>query len=139
MRVTDQPEHAVWRQMLQRCQNPNCVRYYTHGARGISVCDRWETYASFIADMGRRPSKLYSIDRIDNDGDYEPGNCRWATRRQQQNNTRRGRYLTHIGLRLTVAEWSRKIRVSQGTIRSRLDRGASASEALSRKLRRVLS
>lgn len=75
--------------MLSRCYNKNSHNYRRYGERGIKVCKRWQEYENFLIDMGRRPGKGYSIDRINNDGNYEPGNCRWATAKQQANNQRK--------------------------------------------------
>lgn len=83
------PEYEVWRAMRRRTRNPNCQDYKYYGARGIVVCERWESFASFYADMGPRPSDGHSIDRIDVNGNYEPGNCRWATALVQRHNQRR--------------------------------------------------
>lgn len=85
------PEYTAWTSMKNRCTNPKCQRYEIYGARGIKVCARWtESYEAFLADVGRRPGPEYSLDRYpDNDGDYEPGNVRWATRQQQRANQRR--------------------------------------------------
>ena len=96
LRYAATPERQVWGSMKQRCLNPKAVGYHYYGGRGITVCERWlDSFDAFLADMGRRPEgmdaggrALYSIDRIDPDGDYEPGNCHWATRSEQRRNQR---------------------------------------------------
>lgn len=124
-------EYKTWVQMIGRCENPNLERYPQYGGRGISVCARWRhSYETFLADMGRRPSDKCSIDRIDNDGNYEPGNCRWATRREQQNNTSTTRYITFRGQTAPVTTWASRLGVTAASIRQRLNKGWSVDRTL---------
>src|SRR5688572_5961440 len=90
------PEYHSWVSMKTRCYNPNCNRYERYGGRGIVVCERWRTsFVNFLADLGLRPSPKHSLDRIDSNGNYEPGNVRWATDAEQQNNRNPRRLPTH--------------------------------------------
>jgi hypothetical protein len=81
-------EYAIWRGMFTRTTKTSSESFHNYGGRGIAVCDRWRKFENFLADMGSRPSRRHSIDRINNDGNYEPGNCRWATPSQQSRNAR---------------------------------------------------
>lgn len=103
--VQDLPEYRVWIDMRRRCRDPKLRNYPNYGGRGIAVCDRWQTFENFYADMGPRPSKRHSIDRHpDNDGNYEPGNCRWATREEQRNNMRNNRWVEYRGRRMSLRD-----------------------------------
>lgn len=96
--------YSTWENMVSRCHNPNNPYFQKYGGRGIEVCDRWRTFENFLADMGDRPSRLYSIDRVDNDSGYEPGNCRWATKKEQQRNRRACNYVEVQGRRMCMQE-----------------------------------
>jgi len=102
-------EYAAWARMIQRCTNKNLPKYPSYGGRGIRVCDRWRfDFLAFLGDMGQRPSVAHSLDRIDVNGNYEPGNCRWATALEQQSNKTTSRYVEVGGERITSAEAARR-------------------------------
>jgi hypothetical protein len=127
------PEYHVWQVMNQRCHLPSSRGYALYGGRGITVCDRWRhDFAAFIADMGRRPGPGYSLDRIDNDGHYGPGNVRWATPKEQQRNRGNNRRLTVNGETLTLAEWSERTGLPRNTIAWRLRDGWSEEDAITK-------
>lgn len=126
--------YNTWYAMLHRCYNPSNANYRYYGGRGIRVCERWrKSRRAFVSDMGPRPEGM-TLDRIDNDGDYEPGNCRWATRTEQQNNTRLTHFVEINGTRLSVSEWARKIGISPTGFRGRV-RALPPSEVLSFRYR----
>lgn len=117
------PEYHCWHDMVRRCTNPECDAYKDYGARGISVCDRWMTFENFFADVGQRPGKGYSIDRIENSGNYEPGNCRWTTHVVQCRNTRNTVYWTYQDETLPVLDWAEKLGIPGDLLRGRVLRG----------------
>ena len=106
--------------MLNRCRNPRVARYPYYGGRGIRVCDRWQSFEAFLADMGERPGPGYQLDRIDNDGHYEPGNCRWVTLRAQRRNRRDVRLLVYNGEARTAAEWDDHLGFPRSTVYQRM-------------------
>ena len=116
--------------MRQRCHYPGSIGYKNYGERGICVCDRWmNSFENFYADMGDRPEGK-SLERIDNDGDYCPENCKWASRSEQGTNQRTNRLLTHNGETMTLAQWSRRTGLSKHVISRRIKIGWSISKAL---------
>jgi hypothetical protein len=130
--LTDTSEHYTWRSMIQRTTNPRNKRFADYGGRGITVCDRWRSFENFYADMGPKPTPSHQIDRIRNEGNYEPGNCRWATKTEQARNKRTNRVIEFNGQFLTLAAWSEISGIKYTTIRNRLDRGWSIADALTR-------
>jgi hypothetical protein len=121
--------------MLRRCFNPNNADFKCYGGRGITVCERWKKYENFLADMGEAPAGL-SIDRIDNDKGYYPGNCRWATTAEQNGNKRSTVRITANGKTKTRMEWARAIGVHPATIRYRVKRGWDPVRAATEKPKR---
>lgn len=120
------PEYKIWKGMKGRCYMPTNGSYVNYGARGISVCDRWrQSFESFLTDMGSRPSAKHSIERIDVNGNYEPSNCKWATRFEQENNKRTNVFVTWNGKTLTYSQWARELNENPATIRERYLRTGS--------------
>lgn len=126
-------EYQAWSNAKARCGNPKVPFYKNYGGRGITVCERWlgeQGFANFLADMGRKPDPKRTLDRIDNNGNYEPSNCRWATRGEQAENKRSNRVLVHDGRALSVTQWAVALGISRGTIFARLRKGATVARAL---------
>lgn len=119
------PEYLVWNAMRGRCLNPKNPAYIHYGARGIGICPRWLSYENFLADMGRRPSPAHELDRRDNDGDYEPGNCRWATHKEQTRNTRRNRIVTVRGQKMPLVAAAELLGITLDMARYRMRKGRS--------------
>jgi hypothetical protein len=115
--------YRVWLNMLGRCSNPNLPDWHNYGGRGITICDRWRSFENFALDMHEGYGPELSIDRINVNGNYEPGNCRWATRSEQQRNQRVNRYLTYDGRTLLLVEWAEETGIRYSTLIRRADRG----------------
>lgn len=117
------PTYRAWRSIIQRCYQPKQKAYSAYGGAGITVCERWHSFPNFLEDMGPKPDWSHSIDRIDSTGNYEPGNCRWATNTQQARNRSITRRITYNGQTRPVAEWAEIIGISYNTLRRRLRLG----------------
>ena len=115
------PTYHVWEHMIQRCTNPKDKRFKAYGGRGITVCKRWHTFINFLEDMGEKPEHL-SIERVNNNKGYSPDNCKWATRKEQNSNTRRNRLITHNKETHTLSEWAAIKNKNYQTLRARLNR-----------------
>ena len=121
-----------WRTMLKRCYNPNAHGYSSYGGRGITVCDEWRrSYVAFLNDVGLPPTKNHTLDRIDNDGNYEPSNVRWATRKEQANNTRQVLQIEHKGEIMSLTMWCERLGINRSTAYSRLKSGYPIEYVLS--------
>jgi hypothetical protein len=121
--------HNIWMCMLARCENPKAEFYADYGGRGIKVCERWHLFENFYADVGEPPPGL-TLERRDNNGDYEPGNCTWATRQQQANNRRSNKPIEFAGKVMNQIQWERELGLREGQIYDRLRRGWSVERAL---------
>ena len=128
-------EYSIWCAMKQRCFNPNVGRFSDYGGRGITVCPQWvNSFEQFLKDVGRCPPDKWSLGRIDNDGNYQPGNVRWETHSEQMNNTRRCRQVSLEGKTLNVISWSKELGIPPGVIRHRLERGLPVDRVLNTKV-----
>lgn len=126
------PEHRVWANAKYRCDNPRSRQWANYGGRGIRMCERWrESFEAFLLDVGPRPSGGHSLDRIDNSGNYEPGNVRWATATEQRNNTRCNRPMTLGGVTRNLAEWAKAVGIKRSTLDMRVRSGWRDEAALS--------
>lgn len=125
-------EYRAWQDMIRRCSNPHAPEFENYGGRGISVCGRWRTFKTFLADVGPRPSRYHSLDRFpDNDGNYEPGNVRWALRQQQQRNMRSNLLVEYDGQKMPLADAAERAGLKYTTVKIRLYRGWTIERALS--------
>lgn len=125
-------EYQCWANAIQRCTNAKSKDFHLYGGRGIAVCDRWlNSFENFIADMGPRPEDCNSLDRFPNqNGNYEPGNCRWATPAMQGVNTGRNVFYEHDGKRLCLSAWARETGIKRATLEGRIRRGQSFAMAI---------
>lgn len=123
-------EYVSWQNMLHRCRNTNSPGYRNYGGRGIRVCARWQKDASFLADMGRKPTSEHSIERRNVNKGYSPANCVWATRAQQNNNKRNSVRITYQGITHTPRQWSDLIGIPASTIRSRRHSDETSADIL---------
>lgn len=131
------PLYQVWRDMKKRCYSPKCKSFSNYGGRGIKVCDEWvndfDTFSKWALNNGY--SSELTIDRINNDGDYCPDNCRWVSRQEQNRNTRRNHHITYMNETHTLAEWCRKLDVNYYTALARIYRGCTSAEMILSKER----
>lgn len=127
---TQHPLYNVWKAMRHRCRNPNSDCWKHYGGRGITICDRWDSFHNFLSDIGPKP-KGYTLDRIDNDGNYEPSNCRWATRREQMRNQSVTRWVMIEGKRHRAADLSDISGIKTDSIVERASQGLSYQEVIS--------
>lgn len=125
-------EYKSWDSMKQRCLNPNDDNYKYYGVRGIKICDRWkDSFKNFLEDLGERPDG-HTLDRINNEGNYEPKNCRWSNPSQQTRNQRPAVLIEYNGIKMIPKDWAMKIGISRITLRKYLKRGESIGEIMYR-------
>lgn len=131
------PEYEAWCEMKKRCSLITTNGYANYGGRGIKVCDLWQSsFEAFLADVGVKPSNMHSLDRIDTNGDYEPGNCRWSTKEEQSNNQRKNVHLTLNGTTRTASQWARVLKIKPSIIADRKRSGWSDERALTEPVRK---
>lgn len=128
------PEYRAWASMLARCLSSTHHAFRHYGGRGISICERWEKFENFLTDMGLKPSTKHSLDRIDNSGNYEPSNCRWATWAEQANNKRSCHMITIGQTTDTLINWCRNYGISYNCVQARLRLGWDINTALTKSV-----
>lgn len=124
------PEYSTWENIRSRCSNPAVDSYKYYGAVGIKVCERWNSFENFFADMGKRPSRKFSIERIDSKKDYCPENCKWADGFEQSNNKSNNVRLEFNGESMNLFQWARKVGLPPKRLSARLKSGWSIERAL---------
>ena len=135
--ISNHPLYHTWNKMIYRCENTKSKDYATYGAKGVKVCPRWRNnFWFFVEDMGEKPSKKHSLDRIDPRGNYSPENCRWATSITQGNNKRENLYLTYKGEVLSLMEHCRKYNLNYDRVKQRIYLGWRVEDAFEKKSRR---
>lgn len=130
------PLYSTWFAMIERCENPNKLHYDRYGGRGIKVCDEWHDFWKFVEwsdSVGGRPQG-YTLDRIDNDGNYEPSNCRWADNHTQSNNKSSNTVIEYNGVSKTLSEWSEELSINLPTLSHRINRGWTVERAFTEKV-----
>lgn len=137
------PEYGVWTAMLTRCYDPNCEAFQNYGARGITVCLRWRErrtgFKCFLEDMGSRPSKDYSIERVNNNEGYSPENCKWATRKEQCRNRRSNKLITIENTTRTLVEWCEVYSIKYSLVKDRLRDNWEITKALTTPLHKSIN
>lgn len=128
--LSSHPLYKTWINMLDRVRNPKNPYYHNYGGRGIKVHPNLTRFSGFLEVVGDRPSPRHQLDRIDNDGDYRPGNLRWATKKKQAQNMRKNHHLTIKGMTKTLTEWAEEMNLAPSTIHYRLSRGMSEEQAV---------
>lgn len=128
--------HKIWDGMIQRCRNPKSKDYKHWGARGTAVCDSWRKFVNFYKDMGD-PEPGTSLDRIDNDGDYRKGNCRWATQKEQHRNKRNNRMISFKGKTKAMSAWAEELGINKNSLEWRLNNGWSTKRAFTQAIGRT--
>lgn len=129
---TPSATYVTWMNMRDRCLNPRATKYKDYGGRGICICDRWNSFANFLKDMGERPDEM-TLDRFDNDENYDLCNCRWATPTEQARNRKSNRVLCLNGEKHILTEWAEILGVNRHMLYSRLRRGWSVERTLTTK------
>lgn len=112
--------YQSWASMKSRCNSKSNPAYHNYGGRGITICNRWKDFNNFLNDLGTRPTINYQLDRIDNNGNYEPPNCRWATKKEQANNRRRSIIIERDGIKKSLKEWCNELNINYSTACYRL-------------------